>query len=272
MKYFDFNIHLPCGLDNLDSRLQDETSMSGSAFEKCFQFYEKELNNHSIGGNIMILNSSLSIPEVESLVSKTKTSWTMTCVTIMVDPREADWEKRITELYDAGVAAIKFHCYIQKISENDIPTCVEIASKAQSLGMLVMIDTSYGSLGMYQFDNLKLASAIATQVTKTPIILLHSGGARCIEAMLLADATKNIYLETSFTIPYYLGSSVERDLAFIYKKIGEDKILYGSDFPYINLDDSRSTFLSFMDKWGFTSNQVENIAKNNALRILNLHG
>ena len=118
MKYFDFNIHLPCGLDNLDSRLQDETSMSGSAFEKCFQFYEKELNNHSIGGNIMILNSSLSIPEVESLVSKTKTSWTMTCVTIMVDPREADWEKRITELYDAGVAAIKFHCYIQKISEN----------------------------------------------------------------------------------------------------------------------------------------------------------
>ena len=271
MRFFDFNIHLPCGCKDVGSRLQDETTMSGSAFEKCFQGYKKDLDDNYVGGNIMILNSSLETLEIESLVNTTKSSWATSCVTVMIDPRDVDWEKRIVEISDTGVTAIKFHCYIQQITEIDIPVCVEISKKAESLGMLVMIDASYGSLGMYQFDNLKLASAIASHVTKTPIILLHSGGARCLEAMLLADATKNIYLETSFTLPYYLGSSIEQDLAFTYKKLGEDRIIYGSDFPYINLEESRITFLNFMEKWGFTSMQTEKIAKHNAMRITKLH-
>lgn len=271
MKLFDFNIHLPCGCSDLNSRWQDETTMSGSAFENCFQGYKKELNDSCAGGNIMILNSVLKNSEVESLVNTIKSSWATSCVTVMVDPRDEDWEKRIVDLHDIGVIAIKFHCYIQQITDKDIPMCVKIASKAQSLGMLVMIDTSYGSLDMYQFDNLKLASAIANHVTKTPIILLHSGGARCLEAMLLVDATKNIYLETSFTLSYYLGSSIEQDLAFAYKKLGEDKIIYGSDFPYISIEESKRTFLGFMDKWGFTSTQIDKIANVNAMRITNLH-
>lgn len=154
---------------------------------------------------------------------------------------------------------------------DDISTCVEIAKKAESLNMLIMIDTSYGSLGMYQYDNLKLAMAIANVVTKTSIILLHSGGARCLEAMLLADATKNIFLETSFSLPYYLGSSIERDLAFTYKKLGEDKVLYGSDFPYISFEESEESFLTFMDKWGFTSSHINKIAFQNGFEITSLH-
>ena len=271
MKLFDFNIHLPCGRSDLDSRWQDETSMSGSEFEKCFHGYKKELDDNCVGGNIMVLNSVLKNSEIESLVNTTKSSWATSCVTIMIDPRDAGWEKRITDLHDAGVAAIKFHCYIQQITDKDIPTCVEIAIKAQSLNMLVMIDTSYGSLDMYQFDNLKLASAIAKNVTKSPIILLHSGGARCLEAMLLADASKNIYLETSFTLSYYLDSSIEKDLAFAYKKLGEDRIIYGADFPYVSFEESKRTFLDFMDKWGFSSTQIEKVASNNAMKITNLH-
>ena len=92
-----------------------------------------------------------------------------------------------------------------------------------------------------------VAAAIANRVTRAPIILLHSGGSRCLEAMLLADATKNVFLETSFTLPYYLNSSIERDLAFAYKKLGANKILYGSDFPYISLKESEKSFFEFMD-------------------------
>ena len=43
MKAFDFNIHLPCSGKDLDSRLQDETSMIGSALEKCFLNYKDEI-------------------------------------------------------------------------------------------------------------------------------------------------------------------------------------------------------------------------------------
>ena len=147
---------------------------------------------------------------------------------------------------------------------------MKISKKAQSLGMSVMIDTSYGSLDMYQYDNLKLTSEIAKHVTDVPIILLHSGGARCLEAMLLADCCQNIYLETSFTLPYYIGSSVERDLAFAYKKLGSDRIVYGSDFPYINQDDSLSAFLSFAQKWEFSDTEIDNILSKSAPRVLGI--
>ncbi len=269
MKLFDLNIHLPCSANDLDSLLQDETLMTGYSLENCFLSYIDEIKENCVGGNIMLLNSSLKEKEVGSLLNLTKNIWPTSCLTVMVDPRDKDWNERIDILHTLGVKGIKFHCYIQKIILDDISTCVEIASKAQSLNMLVMIDTSYGSLGMYQYDNLHLASAIASKISKTPIILLHSGGARCLEAMLLADATNNIFLETSFTLPFYLGSSVEQDLAYIYKKLGEDKILYGSDFPYVTLKESESSFFTFMDKWGFNSNQIEKIAVHNGMQLVN---
>jgi len=271
MKIFDFNIHLPCGTEDLDSRWLDETTMSGSSFEKCFIGYKDELKNNCIGGNIMILNSSLKKEEVSLLKETIFNAWDTTSLTVMVDPRDKNWKHRIVELHEVGVKGIKFHCYIQKITLDDIATCVEIASEAQSLNMLIMIDASYGSLGMYQYDNLRLASAIASKVSKTPIILLHSGGARCLEAMLLAEATRNVYLETSYTLPYYIGSSIERDLAFTYKKIGVDRVLYGSDFPYVGFDESEKSFIGFMEKWNFTSSQIDMIAMQNGLRITNLH-
>ena len=112
MKFFDFNVHLPCGQSDLDSRLQDESNMSGAAFESCFQGYKQRLDDNCVGANIMILNSKLTNLEVESLVNKTKFSLEKSCVTMMVNPRDVDWNNRINNLHDIGVTAIKFHSYI----------------------------------------------------------------------------------------------------------------------------------------------------------------
>ncbi|MDH5765755.1 MAG: amidohydrolase family protein [Gammaproteobacteria bacterium] len=270
MKHFDFNIHIPCGDSELESRWKDETSMTGKEFEKCYKNYITDLEELCFGGNFMILNHKLNADELGSLVETIKSSSLRSCVTVMIDHRDPGWKQRLSDLYAAGVSAIKFHCYIQKITDQEISECVEISKNAQSLGMMVMIDTSYGSFDMYQYDNLKLASAVAKQVAEVPIILLHSGGARCIEAMLLADCSQNIYLETSFSLPYYIGSSVERDLAFVYKKLGSERIVYGSDFPYINQKESINTFLDFARKWDFSDTEINNILTKSASRVLEI--
>ena len=114
MKHFDFNIHIPCGDSELESRWKDETSMTGKEFEKCFQSYITELEDACYGGNFMILNHNLSLAEVESLVTRIKSSSLSSCVTIMLDPRDTAWDERISNLHRVGVTAIKFHCYIQK--------------------------------------------------------------------------------------------------------------------------------------------------------------
>jgi len=132
--------------------------------------------------------------------------------------------------------------------------------------MPIFLDTSYGSLGMYRYDNLKLAAFLLDEIKSVPVVLLHSGGSRILEAYLLADACPNVYLESSFSLPYYLGSTVERDMAFAYKKLS-GKVLYGSDYPYINMAHSIESFSKFVNDWQFTDDQVDGFLNSNVKKV-----
>ena len=87
--------------------------------------------------------------------------------------------------------------------------------------------------------------------------------------MLLALDKSNIWLDTSFSLPYYIGSSIEMDYAFAYKKIGLERIVYGSDTPYLNSENAQQIHLEFFQKFNFSDNDVENIMCNNALNLIN---
>ena len=131
------------------------------------------------------------------------------------------------------------------------------------------MDASYGSLKMYDCDNLKLVAKIASEVVNTPIVILHSGGSRIFDAMLLVESAPNIFLETSFSLPYYIGSNIESDMAFAYKKIGPDKIIYASDYPYIQHDISLCTALEFFDRHNFYPRLTKLIFNNSFARVFN---
>src|SRR5687768_17037322 len=120
------------------------------------------------------------------------------------------------------------------------------------------------------FDNIKLACFISDFISKVPIVIVHSGGYRVIEAMLLADSKPNVWLDTSFSLPYYIGSSVEKDYAFAYKKIGTNRIVYGSDHPYNSFDEALHIHQSFFDRYNFTQAQQDDIFFNNAVQLFSL--
>ena len=44
-------------------------------------------------------------------------------------------------------------------------------------------------------------------MVKAPIIALHAGGGKVVEAMSIGLDCKNIYFDTSFSIPFWFGSS-----------------------------------------------------------------
>ena len=119
---------------------------------------------------------------------------------------------------------------------------------------------------MYQYDNLRLAAFLLEEITSIPVVLLHSGGARILEAFLLAGACPNVYLESSFSLPYYIGSSVEQDMAFAYKRVSE-KVIYGSDFPYVDMATSLKTFLKFVKDWEFTDAEIEGFLSLNVKKV-----
>lgn len=263
---FDLNIHLPCGSDDLDGRWCDEGTMGGAELIHCFEHHLPTLKETVTAGNFMLFNESLTPDELSEFTAKVNNYLPGSRFTMLGKFRESSSAKRLQELKYAGLDAVKFHCYFQKIAETDFDSVLELSKSAADIDMPIMIDTSYGSTGMYKYDNLKLATYLLEEINSVPIVLLHSGGARVLEAFLLADACPNVYLETSFSLPYYIGSSVEQDLAFAYKKV-KDKVIYGSDFPYVDMDTSMNTFLNFMREWQFTENEIEAFLSTNYKQI-----
>ena len=182
--------------------------------------------------------------------------------------KKQELSKTFKNMKIMGVNGIKFHSYVQNIEEKDFSLAISSAIEAEKNDLFICIDASYGTTGMYKYDNLKLASQIIDEVKHVPVIILHSGGLRCFEAMLLALDNNNVFLETSFSLSVYENSSIEEDIAFVYKKIGSDKVLYASDYPYIDFNESLDRIHNFFKKFNFDINSQKNILYKNAQRIL----
>ena len=267
MKPFDINIHLPCRSHLLSDRLAEDVSMDGPWLTDCFEHHLQAIREHSQGANFMLFNQSLDAEEAVAFTSRVRQDIPNARFTLLADPGVLTSISELGKMKSAGIDAIKYHCYVQEISEEAYPAAIVLAEHAEQLGMPVFIDTSFGSTKMYRYDNLRLAAALLDQVTAVPVILLHSGGARAMEAMLLAESAPNVFLDMSFSVPYYLGSRVEQDLSFAYKQIGSDRVLYGSDYPYISFDQSMGAAMSFFERSGFPESDRTAILSTTAQRL-----
>jgi predicted TIM-barrel fold metal-dependent hydrolase len=255
MIFSDLNIHLP-EVDEPALMLREELSLSGSILISSLQRTLSSCSKGMAKSNIMIFNQYISHEDIEELVSLAKSySLPSTYLTLLASPYRIKSLNELGELADAGISAIKFHSYQQKIDAPSFSHFIRLAAWAADLGLPICIDASYGSLGMYKYDNLRLVASIAEVVSNVPIIVLHSGGCRCIEAMLLAEAADNIFLETSFTLPYYSDSAISADLAFVYKKIGYHRVVYASDHPYVSQDTALKVALEFCFTHKLTSSE-----------------
>ena len=58
---------------------------------------------------------------------------------------------------------------------------------------------------------------------------------------MVAKANANVVLDVSLTLRYFPGTSAERDLAFACRRLPAGRVIYGSDFPNIGIDESLQT-------------------------------
>jgi uncharacterized protein len=269
MKIFDFNIHLPLYLQNeVNEKITEETTLNFEQLATSLNGQADSLQNIA-GANFMLFNTSLfDLQNEEVFKEVAQRKFKSVSYTALIDFRRNDLLEYLEKVRSAGVRCIKFHCYVQKISDADYTLIYRAVKYAETHKMIICIDTSFGTSKMYHYDNMKLACFVADITSGTPIILLHSGGLRTFEAMLLAEEKKNVFLETSFSLPYYLGSSLESDFAFVYKKLGSHRIIYGSDSPYIQSDESIGIHQNFFEKYRFTDSQNEEIMYSNAINLL----
>jgi len=257
MKIFDFNVHLPeeCFFGLLAS---EQTTSSLQLTQRL-----KKLDLPVVGANVMLFNQSLLSISLSTIKCSLEDKFEKYSMTQLVNPRSTEWLQQID-----NVDIIKFHAYHQNITRKDYSSIVNICKVAEVEGKPICIDTSYGSAKMYKNNPMELACYIADEIKNTPIILLHSGGLKCWEAFLLAISQDNIFVETSFTVDHYWGSSIINDLKFIYNKLGADKIIFGSDTPYCDYDTQLKQMRQLLIDIKFTDDDIEKVLYRNALSML----
>jgi predicted TIM-barrel fold metal-dependent hydrolase len=270
MKIFDFNIHLPFVKDNdVNVVIAQDMALGVQDLCKAIEIHGDKINRVD-GGNFLLFNTQLFDEDPMPFVNKAKEYFSRTTFTVLTDFRSTSVFERIDQAAIAGVKAIMFNSYLQRISYSDFPELLKVCLYVQEKGLIICLDGGYGTSKMKVYDNLELACFVSENIQKTPIVIVHSGGYRVIEFFLLAADKRNVWLDTSFSLPYYIGSSIEKDYAFVYKKMQAKRIVFGTDFPYDNSDEALQIHLDFFARHNFTEVEMDRILFENACELFDI--
>jgi len=111
---------------------------------------------------------------------------------------------------------------------------------------------------------------IATSFPKAKIIMAHFGGHKLWDALFVAKAHKNIFVDLSYTLLYFKGSSLEKDIGFAIKRIGSHRCIYGSDHPEMGLLKTLKASLGILTKYRLSTLDMANIMGGTISSLLNL--
>jgi uncharacterized protein len=271
MSIIDYNIHL-YQKDPLDVNvgIRQDTELTASELIYNFRKYLPSfLESGLVGGNFMLFNHNVLFdPELQVFMNEVKESLPESGFTLLFDFRNAEWRNslHLCKLY--GFHAVKFHAYVQQINSSEFDHIVQVSQLAASLGLVISLDTSYGSTKLFKYNPVALAAEICDKVKNVPIILLHSGSVQVMEAMLLADMCPNVYLETSLSLCFYKNFRLIEDFKDTYRHLGANRILFASDFPFEPVQNAIKQQMELFTSLGFNTAEIEAVFSGNSRRIL----
>jgi FAD/FMN-containing dehydrogenase len=264
MTVIDFNIHLPPEGDFSDER--DFRRFDAMASMKAIdaRFQEQDID----AANIMILDTDLLRRDPGPLLNQITSLGHH--ATLMIDPRDDDAHARVEQAAQLGASGIKFHPYFLGLESKDFGLAVSVARKAERHGLWVAVCNSYGTKDVYRIRPVELLIAICNEVSSVPVISLHAGGARILDVMSAAFDFPNLLLETSFSLPFWVGSSVETDFVFVLRKLGMDRWIYGSDHPHVDLKSSLESIRAFCARHDFSESEQAQLLSGTAQQKLGM--
>jgi uncharacterized protein len=173
--------------------------------------------------------------------------------------------EEIDRVAAAGAAWLKLHPNTQNFDVAD-PAVADVVRKAAACEMPVLFD-AYSPWDANQpgkFVNLAMA------VPEARLILAHAHGPG-FPQLLVYDILarypwwrRNVWVDISVTGPLLAGGPYTEQLAWVLRKVGIDRVVFGSDYP---LDNPLTAIRSVADL-GFTDEEQAAILHDNAAGLL----
>ena len=174
------------------------------------------------------------------------------------------------EILSTGAfVVLKLHPRLHRYDVLD-PRCLTLLEKVSEMNSppYIWIDTFLRYRGAsLQKPPVDAIHDLVGRFPSLTFVLLHSCGP---DILRLADAIRdcpNTFLDISYTLRRYRGSSVELDLRYLLQTF-EQRMVFGSDFPEVSIPDALKEFESL--SIGMTSDKRERVLEKNLGEILGI--
>lgn len=145
-----------------------------------------------------------------------------------VDPRDPKRVEKLKSYVQSGCRGLKLHPIIQDFHPES-RECLEIVEEFSQYHLPILFHS--GRTAYYvpeseseSFAHLENYTKVLASFPKTKFILGHMGMFEAQKAIEMAQVLENVYLETSLQPIRMVRRAVE--------KVGADRILFGSDWPF----------------------------------------
>jgi predicted TIM-barrel fold metal-dependent hydrolase len=159
----------------------------------------------------------------------------------------------------AGVRAVKV---TPKADPGDFDRLSDLVERASALDVVVLFDG-------WRLD-LDALAKLALAHPKAKLVVAHLGGVHFSDVLLFDIVRRypfykrNVWFDLSTVAHLYARSPYAEQLVWVCRKIGTDRILFGSDFPLLPLDQAVDDVRSL----GFTPEELKAILHDNAQALL----
>jgi predicted TIM-barrel fold metal-dependent hydrolase len=115
------------------------------------------------------------------------------------------------------------------------------------------------------FSTAQLFHKISSSFPRLKIVIMHGGGTHVLQVYEAIKDNQNMYLDLSFVINKYKGSSLDLDIKFLLNNF-DRRLIWGSDFPEFSQADSLSAFYHLCKE--VSQGKIDRILHQNIIDIL----
>jgi predicted TIM-barrel fold metal-dependent hydrolase len=173
---------------------------------------------------------------------------------------------QVEQVRQLGYRAIKIHPRLAGLSAK-LHELEDLFQAAAELDLVVFYCTyMHCRIEDYpQSDPLYSLVGLLKRCPQARVVLVHGGDVRLLAYAELVRFNQNLLLDLSLTIMKYRGSSVDKDIGFLFRQF-DRRLCVGTDFPEYSPADLRARFDAFSRD--LPTEKVENIAYRNLQSFL----
>lgn len=166
----------------------------------------------------------------------------------------------VDQIKDLDLDGVKIHPRVQRIGIDALLE-MDFLSRLEEAGLPLMI-CGWQQSSSVPIDSLSPlhVDRLAKRYPKLPIVLSHMGGYRFWDAFTVARANPLVFLDCSYYLQAFRGTSLESDFFAMLKTI-DRKVIYGSDFPEVPVKPYLEAFVRKID--GMDEAKMANILHGN---------